>query len=78
MSIKDKFTEDEWFLLSSTPALIGASMSAADSSGVIGTVKEMTASMRSTVGALKGYPDSELIQTLLEKAENWDEAKEKN
>ena len=77
MSIKDKFNEDEWFLLSATPALIGASMSAAEGSGVIGTVKELTASMRATVAALKDYPDSELIQALLEKAENWDQAKEK-
>lgn len=77
MSIKDSFNEDEWFLLSSTPALIGATMSAADKSGVIGTVKELSASMRTTVAALKDYPDSELVQQLLKKAENWDEAKEK-
>jgi len=77
MSIQDKFSEDDWFLLSSTPAMIGAAMSSAESSGIIGTVKEMSASMRSTVGALRDYPDSELIQALLKKAENWDEAKEK-
>lgn len=77
MSLKDSFSEDEWFLLSSTPAFIGASMSAAEKSGVIGTVKELSASMRSTVSGLKDYPDSELIQELLKKAENWDEAKEK-
>ena len=77
MSIKDKFSDDEWFLLSSTPAMIGAAMSSAAPSGVIGTVKELSASMRSTVHALKDYPDSELIQALLEKAENWDDAKDK-
>lgn len=77
MSIKDSFNEDEWFLLSSTPALIGATMSAADKSGVIGTVKELSASMRVTVAALKDYPQSELVQELLKKAENWDEAKAK-
>ena len=77
MSIKDQFTEDEWFLLSSTPAMVGSAMSSAASSGVIGTVKEMTASMKSTVAALKDYPDSELIQALLQKAENWDAAKDK-
>ena len=77
MSIKDQFTEDEWFLLSSTPAMVGSAMSSAAASGVIGTVKEMTASMKSTVAALKDYPNSELIQALLEKAENWDEAKDK-
>ena len=77
MSIKDQFTEDEWFLLSSTPAMVGSAMSSAAASGVIGTVKEMTASMKSTVSALKDYPDSELIQALLQKAENWDAAKDK-
>ncbi len=77
MSIKDDFTEDEWFLLSSTPAMIGSAMSTAAPSGVIGTVKEMTASMRASVSGLTDYPDSELIKALLEKAENWDEAKDK-
>ena len=77
MGIKDDFSEDEWFLLSSTPAMIGAAMSAAAPSGVIGTVKEMTAGMRGSVQALKDYPDSELVQALLQKADNWDDAKEK-
>lgn len=77
MSIKDDFSDDEWFLLSSTPAMIGAAMSSAAPSGVIGTVKELSASMRSTVQGLKDYPDSPLINELLEKAGNWDEAKEK-
>lgn len=77
MSIKEKFSEDEWFLLSSTPMLIGAAMSAAEGSGVIGTVKELSASMRSAVSGLEAYPDSELIQALLEKSANWDEAKAK-
>ena len=77
MSIRDDFSEDEWFLLSSTPAMIGAAMSSAAPSGVIGTVKEMTAGMRGTVQGLNDYPDSELITTLLEKAQNWDEAKDK-
>ena len=77
MSQKSNFTEDEWFLLSSAPAMIGSAMSSAASSGVIGTVKELSASMKSTVAALKDYPDSSLIQELLQKAENWDAAKDK-
>lgn len=77
MSIKDNFDDDQWFLLSSTPALIGAAMSTAASSGVIGTVKELSASMRSVVQGKSTYADSELITTLLHKAENWDAAKEK-
>ena len=77
MTIKDEFSEDEWFLLSVTPAMIGAAMSTAAPSGIIGTVKEMTASMRASVQGVKDYPDSELITALLQKAENWDEAKDK-
>jgi len=77
VSIRDQFNDDEWYLLSATPAFIGAVMSAAEGSGIIGTVKELSASMRAAIGALKDYPDSELILTLQQKAENWDEAKEK-
>ncbi|MEE9320270.1 MAG: hypothetical protein V3U76_07495 [Granulosicoccus sp.] len=77
MSIKEAFTDDEWFLLSSTPAMIGAAMSSAAPSGVVGTVKELTASMRGSVAGLQDYPDSDLVAQLLQKAENWDEAKDK-
>lgn len=77
MSIKEAFTDDEWFLLGSTPAMIGAAMSSAAPSGVIGTVKELTASMRGSVAGMKEYPDSDLIAELLKKAENWDEARDK-
>lgn len=77
MSIKDNFSEEEWFLLSATPAMIGAAMSSAAPSGVIGTIKEMTANMRASVQGLSDYPDSELINALLEKSANWDEMKDK-
>lgn len=75
MSIKDKFSEDEWFLLSATPASIGAIMSAASPSGVFGTIKELSAIMRATVEGLQVHSDSELITSLLERAENWSDAK---
>jgi len=77
MSVKNEFSDEEWFLLSSTPAMIGAAMSGAAPSGVIGTLKEMTAGMRGSVQGLTDYPDSELINALLEKAANWEEAKDK-
>lgn len=77
MSIKDSFTEDEWFLLSSMPGMIGAAMSNAAPSGIIGTVKEMSAAMRAAVQGKTDHPDSQLITALMTKAENWDEAKEK-
>jgi len=75
--MKNDFSDDEWFLLSSTPAAIGALMSAAAPSGVIGTVKELSASMKTTVHGLQSHGDSELISALLERSDNWSEAKEK-
>ena len=77
MSIKDKFNEEEWFLLMSLPPMIGAAMTGAAKSGVIGTVKETMANMKAIVGAKKDYPNNELINELLIKADSWDEAKEK-
>lgn len=77
MSIKDAFSDDEWFLLGSMPGMIGAAMSNAAPSGVIGTIKEMSAAMRSSVQGRQDYPDSELINALIVKAENWDDAKAK-
>ena len=77
MSVRDDFTDDEWFLLGSVPAMIAAAMSSAAPSGVIGTVKELTAGMRAMIEGREEHADSPLIVALLEKAENWDEAKEK-
>lgn len=77
MSVKDAFNDDEWFLLSSVPGMIGAAMSNAAPSGIIGTIKEMSAAMRASAQGKLDYPHSELIQALMTKAENWDEAREK-
>ena len=77
MTIKDAFNDDEWFLLSAMPGMIGAAMSNAAPSGIIGTIKEMSAGMRASVHAREEHPDSELINALLSKAENWDQAKDK-
>lgn len=74
MSVREKFTDDEWFLLGSAPAMIASAMSTASPGGAI---REMVAGMRRTVEGRKDHADSELITTLLEKAANWDEAKEK-
>lgn len=77
MSIKTRFTDDQWFLLGAMPGMIGAAMSNAAPSGIIGTVKEMSAAMRANVQGKQDFPDSELINELMRKAANWDEAKEK-
>ena len=74
MSIRAQFDDEEWFLLGSAPAMIAAAMSGASPGGAI---REMVAGMRGTVEGARAHPDSELVTTLLEKAANWDEAKEK-
>ena len=77
MSVKNDFDDDQWFLLSSTPGMVGAAMSNAAPSGIIGTVKEMSAAMRASVQGKQDFPQSELITELMQKAANWEEAKEK-
>ena len=60
MSIREQFTDDEWFLLGSAPAMIAAAMSSASPGGAI---REMVAGMRRTVEGAREHPDSELIAT---------------
>jgi hypothetical protein len=74
MAIKDTFTEDEWFLLISTPSMIGASVAAAGQSG-FGTMSEMAASLQTIALAGQAYPNNELIAEITKRAENRDDAK---
>ena len=77
MSIKDEFSDGEWFLLGSVPAMIGSAMSTAAPSGIVGTVKELSASMKAVMAGKSDHAGSPLIAELLTRAENWDEAKAK-
>ena len=74
MSVRERFDDEEWYLLGSLPAMIAGAMSSASPGG---TIREMVAGMRRTVEGRRDHADSELIAALLEKASNWDEAKEK-
>ncbi|MGL4608237.1 MAG: hypothetical protein ACRCYY_00920 [Trueperaceae bacterium] len=74
MSLKTAFTDDEWFLLLSTPSMIGASVAAAGQSG-LGTVKEAIASLETIAGAAKQYSNNELISELVSRAESREDAK---
>jgi len=76
-SIKDQFSDDEWFVISSVPSMVGAGMAGAGKSGIIGTTKEAMASMKTVVAGRTDYPDNTLINAILEKAESFGEAKEK-
>jgi ribosomal 30S subunit maturation factor RimM len=73
MSISDRFTEHEIFLLSTAPSLIGSSMAFAEGSG-LGTVKEMFSSAKTVISGIKQYPDNELIQGILPNLEDRKEA----
>ncbi len=75
MTSKTSFTEDEWFLVSATPSLIGAAMAAAGKSGVIGSVKEFVASAKSVMEAERLYPDNQLIGDIVDLSDR-DAAKE--
>jgi len=60
MSLENRFTEEEIFLLSTTPAQIGTVMAFAEGSG-LGTIKEMYANSKSFANGLKAYPNNEII-----------------
>jgi len=65
MSTKDDFTDEEWFLLSTLPPLLGSAVATIDKSGMLGTFKEMSASMRAGMSAVRDHADNELIQAIV-------------
>ena len=75
-SYKEKFSEDDWMLLSTTPSMIGSAVAGAGSSGIIGTLKEAYGNVRSIMEGASQFPDNPLIGTILEKPESIDAAKE--
>ena len=77
MAVKEKFSEDEWYLIATVPSMVGAAMAGAGKSGIIGTTKEAMASMKSIVAGKNDYPNNEVIGGILEKAESFSDAKEK-
>lgn len=73
MAFKDRFSEEEKFLLFSTTSLIGSAMAFAEGSG-LGTVKEMMASAKSLMVGVKDYPNNEIIKGILPNLEDRKEA----
>ncbi len=65
MSSKKDYTQEEWQTLMDVPMLVGAAVMVVGKSG-LGTMKESFEIARQTLGALKAYPDNELIQGILE------------
>ncbi|CAN0593309.1 unnamed protein product, partial [Ectocarpus sp. 12 AP-2014] len=61
----EKYTEEEWQLVSSMPQLVGIAMAGADSSGIFGSSKEMFANAHGMMAAKKEYEGNHLIQAML-------------
>ncbi len=65
MPYEDTFSEDDWFLLRSTPVLVGAAMANAGRSGILGTLKEAMASSSAVGQGAKELADNGLISEML-------------
>ena len=64
MAKQDAFTTEEWNLLRLAPSLITGGMSAADPSGIFGSIKEATAGASGMNEALKAHGALELFASL--------------
>ena len=78
MPVQDFFSEEEWKLLSIAPPLVGAAMSGAAFSGVMGSIKEALANSKTILEGAKKYPENELIQEVVNKPNSWGDAKQRN
>ena len=76
MSLENRFTQDEIFLLSTTPTQIGTVMAFAEGSG-LGTIKEMFASSKGFINGLKEYPNNEIITGVLPNVTDFKESMSK-
>jgi len=65
MSGRTSFSDEEWNLLRTIPVLVAGGVSAADPSGLIGTVKEAFVGMSSMMESYKEGGQLELISGLL-------------
>lgn len=64
MAKQDSFTTDEWNLLRLAPALVAGGMSAADPSGIFGSIKEAAAGASGMGEAIKAHAGLELFTSL--------------
>jgi len=64
MAKQDSFTTDEWNLLRLAPALVAGGMSAADPSGIFGSIKEAAAGASGMGEAIKAHAGLELFTAL--------------
>lgn len=70
MSNIEKYTKEQWRTISSVPQACGAIMASAGYSGLIGSGKELFASVRGVMAAKEAYADNVLIQGILPDAKD--------
>ncbi len=63
--MQENFTEDQWFVISSAPSLVGSAMAVAGRSGVMGTMKEIMTSGQTLAAGGEKYPSNSLIQAIV-------------
>ncbi|WP_053976779.1 hypothetical protein [Mangrovimonas xylaniphaga] len=61
----DNYTEEEWHVVASIPQLVGATMASAGFSGIVGSGKELFATVRSMMGAKETYASNPLITAII-------------
>ncbi|MBK8444504.1 MAG: hypothetical protein IPL35_14320 [Sphingobacteriales bacterium] len=76
MSVQEKYSKEEWDLLTTAPMLVGAAMSGADGSGLFGTLKEAFASSQAAMAARSEFADNALIAALMPVISSFSEARE--
>jgi len=77
MSIDNRFTEDEQFLLANAPYLVGTVMVFSEGSG-LGTIKEMYSNSKSFIGGAKSFPSNEIISGILPNMTDFSDVREKS
>jgi len=65
MATQAAFTTEEWGLLRILPSLVAGGVSAADPSGIFGTVKEAAAGMKEMISSVQQGSKLELLNAML-------------
>lgn len=64
MTAQNAFTAEEWTLLRGLPSLVSSGVSAADPSGIIGSIKEASAGMMGMIRSLQEGTNIELLKAI--------------
>lgn len=65
MKFSEKYTEDEWRIISSIPQAVGVIMAGTGRSGLFGSGKETIANARALMSAENEFADNGLIQEII-------------